>query len=375
MAVDLSGLPELPDTAALRADATQIETVGRDVDLNCTETRNSWTPIGGAITSPEGQEQMVGALEVLLDYGDAVSLSTRAIEQALSDYCDGIDALRSRYAAAVGRAKTCWVESTPDDPAYGLNQEQAAQDEVNAVARLLLDLERTCADAITAADASAPEPGAAGHPSVGAASSATQDLLERLRVDRYSFDVLDSITIETRVSATHLEITMADGTRYSYSEISVDQSVIVEGRRVDVTTVGLDDARRPIGEPPRWAKLGGNALGALDVGLSLWGNGTEEWNQDLVENPDMTAGEQWGSAAQSATLGAGGGFLGGLGGAAGGAALGTLVFPGVGTVIGGVVGGIAGGIGGEWLGNSVDNVLDGEGLGEAIGNAWDSLWG
>ncbi|MFB9073776.1 hypothetical protein ACFFX0_22255 [Citricoccus parietis] len=194
-------------------------------------------------------------------------------------------------------------------------------------------------------------------------------------MDQYSFEILESVTIETRVSAFHLEIQMADGSRFSYSELSIEQSVTEHRTRVDVTTVDLASNRTPVGEPPRWAKIGGNFLSSLDIGLSVWGNGTEEWNQDLLENPDMSTGEQWGSAAQSAALGAGGGFLGGLGGAAGGAAIGTLIFPGVGTVIGGVVGGIVGGIGGEWLGNSVDNLLDGEGIGESIGNAWNSLWG
>ncbi|WP_313816197.1 hypothetical protein [Citricoccus sp.] len=375
MAVDLSGLPELPDTSALRSDATQIKTVGDDVDQNCIDTRNAWTPIDAAIISPTGQEQMVNALEVMLDYGDGVSLSTQAIEQALADYCDGIDALKSRYDAAVGQAQMCWAESTPEDPNHRENKEQAAQTEVNAVADLLLELEQTCAESIKAANPAAPGPGGAGHPSTGAVSSATQELLDRLRVDQYSFEILESVTIETRVSAFHLEIQMADGSRLSYSELSVEQSVTEHRTRVDVTTVDLASNRTPVGEPPRWAKIGGNFLSSLDIGLSVWGNGTEEWNQDLLENPDMSTGEQWGSAAQSAALGAGGGFLGGLGGAAGGAAIGTLIFPGVGTVIGGVVGGIVGGIGGEWLGNSVDNLLDGEGIGESIGNAWNSLWG
>lgn len=105
----------------------------------------------------------------------------------------------------------CWAESTPEDPNHRENKEQAAQTEVNAVADLLLELEQTCADTIKAANPSAPGTGAAGHPATGAASSSVQDVLERLRVDQYSFEILDSVTIETRVSAFHLEIQMADG--------------------------------------------------------------------------------------------------------------------------------------------------------------------
>ncbi|MEW1981640.1 glycine zipper domain-containing protein [Citricoccus sp. NPDC079358] len=375
MAVDLSGLPELPDTSALRSDATQIKTVGDDVDQNCIDTRNAWTPIDAAIISPTGQEQMVNALDVMLDYGDGVSLSTQAIEQALSDYCDEIDALKSRYEAAVGQAQMCWAESTPEDPNHRENKEQAAQTEVNAVADLLLELEQTCADSITSANPAAPGPGGAGHPSTGAVSSATQELLDRLRVDQYSFEILESVTIETRVSAFHLEIQMADGSRFSYSELSVEQSVTTRSTRYDVAEVGLDTSRNPdpdapsaLGEVPRWAKIGGNVLGALDIGLSLYGNYTEEYNQDLLENPDMTEAERRNSAVESAAWGAGGATAG----AAAGAFLGSFIpIPVVGTVVGGVVGGFVG----ELAGNTIDNMRDGEGFGESIGNAWNSLWG
>ncbi len=269
----------------------------------------------------------------------------------------------------------CWAESTPEDPNHRENKEQAAQTEVNAVADLLLELEQTCADTIKAANPSAPGTGAAGHPATGAASSSVQDVLERLRVDQYSFEILDSVTIETRVSAFHLEIQMADGSRLSYSELSVEQSVTTRSTRTDVTETSLDTSRRPdpdtpnaLGEVPRWAKVGGNVLGALDIGLSLYGNYTEEYNQDLIENPDMTESERRGSAIESAAWGAGGAVAGG----AVGAFLGSFIpIPVVGTVVGGVVGGFVG----ELAGNTIDNMRDGDGFGDAIGDAWNSLWG
>ncbi|MEE1621851.1 hypothetical protein ACQ3I4_13805 [Zafaria sp. Z1313] len=371
MSVDLSGLPELPDTADLRGKARAVKTAGSRVATNADQARNAWLPVNGFIDCDYGAEKIHNAMDEVPGYGEACELGTNAIREALYGYCEEIDGIRDRYNAAVADSMVCYAESTDDDPNYRVNQEKAAQDEVNAVAAALLEMEERCAEVIRQVDpAHVPDPGVFASPGSAVAYTAATTALEHLRVDRYVFDIVETISI-TRLDVSHLEILFADGSVLSRTEINLRQTVIQQRTRIDVV-----DARFGIaGEPPSWAKWGGRFIEGADVLLSAWGNGAEEWNQDLIEHPEYTAEERWGSAAKSAAFGAGGSFLGSLGGAAGGAAIGTMICPGVGTVIGAVAGGIIGGWGGEILGNTIDNWTDGEGALDGVKNAWNDFWG
>lgn len=376
MSVDLSGLPELPNTAALRASATSAGGAGDAFLANGTEARTAWAPISDAIACSYNPGAIHTAMDKVVVHCEAIELSAGVIESALDAYCDEIDGIKDRYNAAVAAAQVCHVPSTDEDPHYAQTREAEAQTEVNAIATLMRAMEERCANTINAADpAAVTSPGFASTAYVGSANTALTEALDRLRVDRYNIEVSTTIRVST-LDISRLEIDFADGSRLTYTQIDLRETVVQTRTLTPVTEVGLDGSRRAtLGEPPAWAKNGGKFLEGADVVLSAWGNYSEEWNEDLLQHPDMSGGEQFGSAAKSAVLGAGGSFGGSFGGALGGAALGTLICPGVGTVIGGVVGGIAGGIGGEWMGNTIDNLTDGDALVDSMSDAWDSLWG
>ncbi|MGD6979037.1 hypothetical protein [Citricoccus zhacaiensis] len=369
MSVDLGGLPAFPDTGALRAAAQGIRDAGKAISDRADEVKASWGDIqaNGYITSDTlDMGTVYAAADPVVDYGDAGKSGARAVYLAIDAYCDAMDGLRGAYDSAVAGASACYAD---------VADEQEAQAAVNAVAQQMADLEEQCAHHIRAVNPDTPyTPGQFAGPEAGATSAVVQEALEGHRVHRFTFDVVDTITV-TSVRYTDLQIEFADGSRLRYTELDLTQT------RVETRTTVVVAADLP--NPPGWAKWGGRFLEGADVVLSAWGNYSEEWNQDLVENPGMTTAEQTGSAVKSATLGAGGSFLGSAGGAwggaAAGAAVGTMVGGPVGTVVGGIIGGVAGGIAGGWggeiLGNTIDNWTDGEGFADGVKNAWNNFWG
>ncbi|WP_026818822.1 hypothetical protein [Arthrobacter castelli] len=390
MSVDLSGLPKLPDTSVLRDKAAAITTAADDVETLCDDCYTDWQPIQGAISCSYGEDVVYAAMNRMDEYGEGVSLSGKAVDSALTAYCDEVDGLRSRYEAAVADARVCYApDATTDD---GSDPEQEAQDEINAVARQLKEMEQRCADSIKAADPSSSVVAPPNYPtSVAVAGGATKDALERLRVRDYRFTISHTVTTRT-LDYSRLEVRFADGSSLTHERLVLTESATRVDVEVRGRTTGMDlsPGGGGVGEPPRWAKLGGNVLGVLDVGMTAWSAGTDEWNDDLIEHPEYSDAEQWGSAAKSAGLRTVGAGVGGAAGASVGAVAGAALFGTIGSVVpiagtaagiavggfvGGVVGGFVGGTIGEGIGGFVDNVTDGEGLGEAIGNAWNDLWG
>jgi hypothetical protein len=369
VSVDLSGLPAFPDTAALRDAGRAIEGAGQAISGKADDVKSTWAEIGanGYISSDTlDMAAVYAAADPVVDYGEASESGTRAVYLAIDAYCTAMEGLKGAYDSAVAGASACYAEEA---------DAQEAQDAVNAVARQMADLEEQCAHHIKAVNPETPfTPGQFAGPAAGATSAMLQETLEGHRVHRFTFDFVDTVTVTT-VRYTDLQIDFADGSRFRYTELDLTET------RIQTTTRVVGAADLP--NPPGWATWGGRFLEGADVVLSAWGNFTEEWNQDLVQNPGMTDGEQTLSAVKSAGLGAGGSFLGSAGGAwggaAAGAALGTLVGGPVGTVVGGIagglIGGIAGGWGGEILGNTIDNWTDGEDFVDGVKNAWNNFWG
>lgn len=388
MSVDLSGLPELPETGVLREDARALKDAATALKTLCDDCQSGWLPIQGTISCSNDQEAIYTAMDRMDDYGLALDLSATVVSAALATYCDEIDGLRTRYNAAVSASLVCYSpDATTDD---GQDPTQKAQDEVNAVATLMQGMEQRCADSIKAANPGSSTPAPDYSRQDMALAVGAQEALKRLRTVDFQFTISASITIRT-LDYSKLEIRYADGSLLTHERLVLTQSTIRTDVTVRGTAPGFDRSPRgTIGEPPRWAKVGGNTLGVLDAGLTAWGAGSDEWNDDLIDHPEYSTKEQWESAVQSAGFRTGGAVVGGaagtaIGAAAGAALLGTLgsVVPVAGTAagiavggfLGGVVGGFVGSTVGEGVGGFLDNLSDGEGLGDAIGNAWNDLWG
>ncbi|GAA4367547.1 hypothetical protein [Paeniglutamicibacter cryotolerans] len=388
MSVDLSGLPELPDTGALREDALTLKEAAAALKALCGDCQTGWRPIQGTISCSNDQEAIYTALDRMDDYGEALDLSATVVASALATYCDEIDGLRNRYNAAVSASMVCYAPDATVDGAQ--DPTQKAQDEVNAVAALMLGMEQRCADSIKAADPGSSTPAPDYSRQDMALAVGAQEALKRLRTADFQFTVSITISIRT-LDYSKLEIPYADGSLLTHERLVLTQSSI----RTDVAVRGTapvfsSSPRATIGEPPRWAKIGGNVLGVLDVGLTAWGAGSDEWNDDLIDHPEYSERKQWDSAIKSAGLRTAGAAAGGAAGTAVGAAAGAAIFGTLGSVVpvagtaagiavggflGGVVGGFVGSTVGEGIGGFLDNISDGEGLGDAIGNAWNDLWG
>lgn len=386
MSVDLSGLPELPDTGALRTSARSIRTAAASIGTECTDARSDWSSVSGVISCSYGNEEIHGAMRRMPDYGEGVKLSGAAVAGALEVYCDEIDALKSRYDAAVTDASVCFDTSSED----GAADEQDAQDEVNAVAGLLQAAEQRCADAITAADPGESTQAPDYSDSASVAVSATKDALERLRTREHRFTIARTVTT-TSLDYSRLQIRFADGSTLTHERLALTRSSIRTEVTVRSQHPGVDTSRLgDVGEPPRWARIGGAALGVFDAGMTAWSAGTDEWNDDRIEHPEYSDQDRWLSAGKSAGLRTAGATVGGTVGASVGTAAGAALFGTLGSVVpvagtaagiavggflGGVVGGFVGGTVGEGIGGFVDNLTDGESVGDAVSEAWDDLWG
>lgn len=388
MSVDLSGLPQLPDTGTLRSNATSIKNSAKAVKTLCDDAHTRWQGIQSCVSCNFGNEQIYSALNIAPEYGEGVKLSGKAVGLALDAYCDEIDGLKSRYNAAVADAQVCFdpEAETPD----GKNPEEEAQQEVNAVATLMAEMEQRCADSIKAADPGNATPVPNYPTAAGAAVGSTTETLGRLRTVDFEFTVSASVTVRT-LDYSRLEIHFADGSRLTSERLVLTETSVRADLSVRGTVPAVDGSPRAnTGGPPRWAKLGGNLLGFADIGITAWGASTDEWNDDLVEHPEYSDAERNFSVGKSTVLRAGGGAAGGAAGAYVGAAAGAALFGALGTAIlpvagtaagiavggwlGAMAGGFIGGQLGEWTGGTIDNFTDGESFGDSIGDAWNDLW-
>lgn len=105
----------------------------------------------------------------------------------------------------------------------------------------------------------------------------------------------------------------------------------------------------------------GKALGWVGAGLTIYGAGYNQWQQDAKYHPEMGTGERIaravGNAAVEGGVAAGFGYGGAVVGAKVGTMIGTLIAPGAGTAVGAVVGGLVGGVVGGFAGTKVGAAL------------------
>lgn len=124
-----------------------------------------------------------------------------------------------------------------------------------------------------------------------------------------------------------------------------------------------------VGAPPAWARWGGRGLGAVGGGLTLWGEYSESYNENLTAHPDWNEDQRTARAWEDTAIIGGSSIAGSLLAAAGAGALAGSVVPGPGTVVGAIVGitvAVGAGIFGGWVGGMVGEKISDEVHGENV---------
>ncbi|MCC3279780.1 hypothetical protein LJ754_11530 [Arthrobacter sp. zg-Y40] len=391
-------LPELPDTGAIRGDAARVADSGNRARGHGQDLVATWAGLRDSYQAPE-QDIVHGAMDKAATYTDAAAEVTGGIRDALDAFADAVDALRPRYDALVAamgaHASQVPDEDDEDGVAAAEAEESRIARETWAIAAELQAAEDVCAGAISGLHQSVWEaPGSATSPyaAVGGGllshgllsiHSAPGPRLIRVALDpgsnRRSLNVDGSVTLRMNgrphryyppdsVMATLLA---PMGRRAITVHRPVFRDPVVEHARRR-TTAGGTTARVP--QIPGWANKASNGLGVIDGVLSIYKNGSEQWNQDQLEHPDYSTGQRVGSAAATAIVEGGFAIAGGSLGTTAGAAVGSFIpIPVVGTVVGAAVGGWIGGAVGEGAGNFLRNVGE-DGVAKAAKGALKETW-
>lgn len=394
MTVDLSGLPEFPDTEALRQDAGALHTAGTAFQTTAESCRTTWLGIDPHLTVP-GEENVLAAFDRPVEMARALEASTEVVKLALRQYCDDLDALRGQYDAAVSGGMRCYAD--PSDA-------EDAQRAVNDVAQRMATLEQDCADNIRTADPVAVPDARWASPQDGMARNAVATTLQQLRVPAFEFRF--SATVQaTTLDYSRINIAHADGTIIPSERLVLTRTTIQTDLRVRGRAPVLDPTRfGNVPDVPVWARRTAQFIPVVDYGITAYNSFAQEWGDDLEQHPEYSTTDRIFSAGRSALFRTAGNAIGNVvGGAAGifggalaggasvgaaGAAAGSVV-PGLGNLVGGAAGltggaaagaliggyagGTAGGLGGETLGGMLDNALDGEDAG--WGTVWEKVWG
>lgn len=403
MSVNLGALPQLPDPDTIIADAALIAASGTRVAGNGTDYVNIWNNIQPHYRAPE-ESMVYEAMRPVTVFTDEAAIVTSLIQSALNDFAETVRGMKSRHQALVTAAGASYPESTDEDPDYGRNKEAELASDISALAADYAAAEKACATAILQSDP-ALMPGPPGFTdTVGwdVANEAAEEALDRVRRERTRILIPDGTTPVTTLEISRVFVVNSDGTSMAVQRVTLTTTDVQNYTQHDITRLTFNPAPSAMSEVPKFAKRASNALGLLDFGLSMYGNYSEEWNQDLIDHPEYTEEERQASATQNAAFeGTGGLVVGGLGSAAGGyaggaifgaigAGLGTLICPvagtaagasigaGFGTFVGSLVGSTVGGAIGEGAGSAAQDLYEGKSMGDAIAGGveefWDELW-
>ena len=112
MAVDLSGIPRLPDTVSIHRAASSMRVRAAGVTDTCDDARWQWRLIESQIVSPDLHDEMVTALDVLQDFGLVIDISVDEVAGALDEYAERIESITSRYQEEMAEAQICYAPPT-----------------------------------------------------------------------------------------------------------------------------------------------------------------------------------------------------------------------------------------------------------------------
>lgn len=304
MAVDLSGIPQLPDTGSIHEAASSMRTRAERVTDTYDNARWQWRLIENQIVSPDLHDEMVSALDVMQDFGLVVDISVDEVASALDEYAERIEGISSRYHAVMAEAQVCHAQPTTAEEAEAARErDERIQADVNELVRKLQEWEKDCADKIDEANRSDAvwDGGAATTPQGGAALTAVETLLDHLGMKENVREEMKAVVVMTDVSPVNMTVTMADGKVYEWHALSPEHTAFVEKEKIIDHEVRFHpDAKTAL--PPELKPIK-HLLGPASISITAYSNFVDEWNDDLIENPDYSQLERVWSAVQSAGWG------------------------------------------------------------------------
>lgn len=391
MSIDLSGLPQLPDPDTIITDAGLVAASGTRVAQHGTTYGIIWNGIQPHYLAPE-QSLVYEAMRPVTVFTDEVAVVTSIISDALNTFAEAVRGMKSQYNDLVAAAGISYPESTDEDPDHGKNKEAEVTAGISALAQKYADAEKACAMEILQSDPAQMSGPPAITESKGwdIANETADETLDRVRRERTRILIPSGTTQVAVLQISNVFEISADGTAVRVSRASLTPQDIQTYTPHETSRLTLNPTPGTMTEVPKFAKRFSNALGVLDVGLALYGNYSDQWNQDLTDHPKYTEEEREASARKSAMFesiggGAGGtlggltgGYLGGLAGTALGALLGHA--PGAafgaaaGTFVGSLVGSTVGGALGEGAGSFAQDLTEGKSAGDAWAGAVEEFW-
>lgn len=394
--IDTSALTGWASPAAVETAAGDIKDAGKAVQDTTADAKSTWAGLAGVYQAPE-QDIVLGAFDDVGTAGDDVQAAAITVSDALNTFASEVRTLmpeRNRLMDAATAAN-----ADPGDPvgAGPGNPNYAGQ--ISLLAGKYKAAEDTCATSVMGAHPSWVKstavggPGMAGGPLVGLGLGVGEQAAKRTHRSPIAQRKADAPRIDSerlKPASPRVDTTW-QGKNYTKSGPFYLPTDRVAQRSLPELPETKEYAH-PVSlqsdpsdaRPPRWAKFGGGALGAVGAGVTLWDAGASRWRQDMAEHPEWETSERVTSAGIDTAVVGGSSLAGAWAGAKAGAVVGTMVGGPVGAVIGAAVGGAIGGLIGKEFGEEIRGAFDGaadavaEGVGDAVdkaGEVWDSLWG
>ncbi|TFC27347.1 hypothetical protein E3O25_09525 [Cryobacterium sp. TMT1-3] len=371
-------LETLPDGAVLEGHGSALVKCADTLAESMTRAEGQWGGMSAAYHAPESAT-VYSALATPRSIVDEIGQTTRSAQTALDNYSATLSTLKTQRSNLL-------LEIT----AFGNLDAEVTVDFGQIRSTLRADVARFNANAIAADEECASalgtlmryQPlwgtsvfGAANSLPGGAVQGLAAELMARYRtlsvptpgavlplVLRIDAIVPDEIIKGVGYTRLPSGLLVKVGTLTSPLPTTIPLS---EGWQSKPVLTGAPNASAP----PTWARTGGKVLGVAGVGLTVWGQYSDQYNSDLEAHPEWDDGDRVASATQNAVIVGGASAAGGAGGAWGGALAGAAIgsiFPGPGTLIGGIVGGVIGGVAGGWGGAEI---------GKGIRDTWNGLFG
>lgn len=387
----------LPDPAALESAASSFGTLGHQVVDAAGAIQASWQGLAAADVygTPESA-QVFRAPDRVVAIADLVKTSAASAKSALDTYATTVSGLIARRGALLDD-QAALTKLDPETTEDYDHQESSLAGRISSFNQDLEQADSECAAALAALSSYDPSlvsrvlGVASGNPA-GSVMGVGEAVLERYRRLLVPGANASAVDLATDLAKTELK---SGGVEMAYDAakgLYLPTNAINAAKGLPpITTEGwkshaqlIWDAEASKGAIPMAAKVGGRALGAAGVVLTIGSQYDEQYQADKQAHPEWSDSQRAESATENAVVVGGLSAAGGLAGAAGGAELGAAlgsIFPGPGTVIGGVVGGIAGGIIGSGIGEAVghavkDSVVDAaHGIGDGATKVWKGLFG
>jgi hypothetical protein len=382
--------PEWPDPSTLAGHADTIITRASDAQETAQTARTTWAGLAAAYHAPE-QEQVLSAFDQVREHGNEAKRVADTVGGALKDFAEDVRGLLVRRTALmvdIGSHNTAELTAEkPDADTYWALQQR--------IGTLLADYdvaELRCAGRIDGAFGQVPEPGFLAGDAFGTYTGFAEEVVDRVHHQRFYtpkdpqlYPLQDGPPLTWPPGAPlHVDELVHDfigpgGKKYVTlpSGFAVEAGSAADPQIRPEPPINMAAFEEPgtrlvadaeMASPPGWARVAGRGLFALDAGITVWDEGSSQWNEDLQAHPEWDTGQRVASAGATVAIVGGsslaGGAAGAWAGAQAGAAIGAFGGPAgvvAGAVIGGLVGGFVGSQAGEWVGGKAKDL-------------WDSLW-